>query len=121
LTPVLLLAAMGCGAADWGFVVGKVSLDGRRLEKGIVTFIPLEGGAPGIGQVSQGSFTVQTGARPGLKVGRYAVTVMEANVPKPGEQIKVLTPSKYADVATTEFKFEVKAGANEVTLEMKAK
>ena len=122
LPSFLVCVSLGCGAGDWGTVSGTVTLDDQPLDKGLVTFNPEAGGAAGYGQAQNGAFTIRTGTKEGLKAGKYVVTVLDNTVPQPGtaEKMKFLTPKKYADLATTDFKIEIKPGPNAVKLEMKS-
>jgi hypothetical protein len=99
-----------------------VTLDNQPLEKGLVTFLPKDGGAPGYGQVSNGNFTIQTGTKPGVKAGSYLVTITDMTIPESGttQTAKLLTPEKYARDTTSDLKAEVKPGANTFSFEMKS-
>jgi len=73
LTIVLLLA--GCSSNGRVAVSGTVSLDGKPLESGTISFRPASGksGSSSGGQIRQGRF--QLAAQQGLVPGKYLVTV----------------------------------------------
>lgn len=117
----MCLGLSGCGG-DWGAASGTVLLDDKSLEKGMITFNPKADGAPGYGQVIDGNFTIRTGDKEGLKSGEYTVTIYHMTVPaeESGESAQFLTPKKYASVATSDLRAEVKPGANTFTFKMKS-
>jgi hypothetical protein len=115
-------ALSGCVNSDWGTATGTVTLDGTALTKGIVTFHPVEGGPVATSSISSnGTFQAMTGAKPGLGIGAYKITVVEQTIPAidSGENVELLTPSKYASVATTDLAVTIKSGHNPVDLILK--
>jgi hypothetical protein len=123
LSLALCPVVAGCGSGTWGTASGTVTLEGTPLKDGVITFHPGSEQAPGVGQVKDGEFTVTTGQKEGLKVGKYKVTVSARTIPKEGtnEQPKWLTPPKYARPETTDLEADVKSGSNKFTFEMKGK
>jgi hypothetical protein len=119
LCPVLV----GCGSADWGSAGGTVTLDGEPLQAGDITFQSVGKGPTATGKVIDGSFTVSTGQKAGVEVGKYAVTVSNTVVAKAGntERAKLLTPPRYAAKATSGLQADVKAGANQFEFKMLSK
>ncbi len=118
---VTLLLLTGC-RGDWGTASGTVTLDGQRMNKGVVTFHPATSGAAGYANInSDGTFSVMTGAETGLKTGDYVVTVTDHNIPDStkSETAKLLTPEKYASPATSDFKVTVKPGGNRFDFALK--
>ena len=117
---ILFLA--GC-SGDWGNVAGKVTVDGKPLEKGVVTLHPMNDGPAAYGQVQDGSFTVSTGQKAGVAAGSYKVTVAATTIPRSGtkEKAQFLTPPKYATPKTSDLKAEVKPGGNTLELDLKSR
>ncbi len=108
-------------------VRGKVTLDGAVLANAYVAFhlVSADGKtysrtsdafAEGDGTFAMSSYT----AFDGVPTGTYAVTVVlrEPFFEPSGKLGANRLPVKYADPKTTELRFEVKAGANEVTLNL---
>lgn len=117
-----LIFLTGCGG-DWATATGKVSLDGKPLTKGDITFHPVAEGAPAYGQIVDGTFSIQTGTRPGVKPGSYKVLVTDMTIPEegPGDvQAKLLTPEKYKLPETTDLNADVKPGANTFNFQMRS-
>ena len=125
LVLVAILTAAGCTRrADVG---GVVTLDGKPLPTGVVTFTPASGGATGYAAIGEdGRYTVQTGASAGLPPGEYVVTVA-ANGPaatdsQPGpgpisDGIRPLvTPQRYADRAESPLRATLQSGTQELRL-----
>jgi len=119
----LLLALTGCGAPE-STVSGTVTLDGKPLSLGTVTFHPQAEGTPGYGEIdADGQYNVQTNSGGGLVPGDYMITVvaLEPSVvptdpkamPSPGKR---LTPEGYASVKTTDLRRAVDAGPNQIDL-----
>lgn len=121
-----MLLAVGCGrhAAK---VSGSVTLGGRPLKSGVVSFTPAKGGSSAYGNIgSDGRYRLQTGAETGLDPGEYKVTVAANATPeeaaamgfKVGREgiMPLLTPQKYADVSTTPLSATVKSGSQEIDL-----
>jgi hypothetical protein len=117
---LLSLAVGGCGAGDWGTASGTVLLDGKPLTKGRIYFNPTEDGAPALSLVNEGAYAVQTGNKPGLRVGKYIITVLDTTIPPSGETAKLLTPEKYSDIKTSDLVAEVRPGENTFKFELKS-
>ena len=68
LAGVLLLTAVGCGGGrgdpEMASVSGKVTLDGKPLDDGTITFTPPNGGVPASGSIKAGLYTVKAPAGP---------------------------------------------------------
>jgi hypothetical protein len=118
LAGAVLLAGCGNGLAS---ASGTVTVDGKPLESGTVTFHPDDGGPTPYGTVSNGKFTVNTGQDAGLKRGSYKVTVSARTIPEPGsnETGQDLTPPKYAKPDTTPLTAEV-TGRNHFEFDLKS-
>lgn len=108
-------------------VAGKVTLDGAPIANAYVAFhLPSADGktysrtsdafAEGDGTFAMSSYT----AFDGVPTGTYAVTVVlrEPYFEPSGKLGANRLPAKYADPKTTDLKFEVKTGPNEVTLNL---
>lgn len=113
----LMLAAAGCGGGHGASVTGRVTLDGKPLDTGTVTFHPEDEGPTAYGGIHpDGSYQVKTGTQQGLPPGEYRVTVMASTEPPtdgpsvPGEMI---TPPRYADPAQSGLRCTVERGANQ--------
>jgi hypothetical protein len=112
--------AAGCGGAGGLAISGKVTLDGRPLERGNIAFVP-EAGAGTAGaaaEIADGAYAIP--AAQGPTPGRYRVEVHSvrptgATAKKPvdpdyaGEQTVDLIPPRYHRDST--LAAEVKAGA----------
>jgi hypothetical protein len=122
-----VVAAIGCSPrAEVG---GTVSLDGKRLSAGVVTFSPTGDGPTGYASIAaDGSYAVQVGGRNGLPPGDYVVTVA-ANVPRsegtqpgPGPYsdgiTPLATPQKYADRAMSPLRATLVSGTQELRLDL---
>lgn len=119
----LLSAAVGCGTGSGATVTGTVTLHGRPLDRGTVTFHPVESGPIAYGMIGMdGSYTLQTGARPGLDAGKYVATVVattDAPPSSPDSTGKLLTPARYGDPKQSDLHCEVKPGHNQLDLPLK--
>lgn len=118
-----LAASTGCGTGKDAFVSGTVTLDGKVLDRGTVTFHPEPNGPLAYGQVgTDGTYTLNTGAKARLEPGKYVVTVV-ATAPQPDPQSeaigKLLTPPKYGDLKKTDLRFDVKPGSQRIDLPLK--
>lgn len=118
-----LSTAVGCGPGNGATVTGTVSLNGRPLDCGTVTFHPVEGGPVAYGMIGvDGTYTLQTGARPALDAGTYVATVVATTpAPSDGPDLpgKLLTPVRYGDPKQSGLRCEVKPGRNQLALPLK--
>lgn len=104
---LLLLAVAGCGG-DGGPartpVVGTITLDGKPLPSGTITFAPLEGRTAATTEVKDGAFRI--GSSGGPAPGRYQVEIVSVaptgkRVPHPDlptetiEEVRNLVPPRY--------------------------
>jgi hypothetical protein len=128
-------------------VTGKIMVDGKPLASGTVNYVPDEskgnqGKALGIGQVSNGDYTIRstsaTGDKPGVPPGWYKVTVVAMGPPgadmpppaknggkTPAEKAPKLSDArgiaaKFANARTTPLQIEVKEDATPDHYELKA-
>ena len=114
-----LLILVGCGPGDWGTATGTAYLDGKPMDKGMVTFEPVGGGASAYAQIADGAFKAMTGSQEGLKAGDYIVTVVNLTLPDYGEIAQNLAPPQYASVTTSDLKATVKPGVNTFEFHLK--
>ena len=80
-----IVVIASCGGSDDGLgtrfpVAGKVTYNGKPLEKGAISFVPDNpkggGGAGASGTIEDGSYTLSTGGNgDGARAGKYKVTV----------------------------------------------
>jgi len=122
----LSLGATGCGGGPPATVEGVVRLNGKPLDRGSVTFVPVEGGAGATASIgSGGAYAARTGSLEGLEPGEYVVTVQargdvirnaKGGLPMPG---KLLTPAKYTTSKTSDLRATIKPGSNELDLELR--
>lgn len=119
-----LTLAAGCGAHD-SSVYGTVTLDGKTLETGTVTFHPAGEGAVAYGRIgADGSYRLHTGAEEGLAPGEYVVTVVAtAPPPDPHSEVvgKLLTPVRYGNLDQTDLRFTIEPGTNRIDLPLQTK
>ncbi|WP_435015459.1 hypothetical protein TA3x_002997 [Tundrisphaera sp. TA3] len=124
-----LIALCGCGGTGDGLarqaVSGNVTLDGKPLAAGGITFDPVDPGKPGsvsgFAPVSDGSYAIDRSA--GLTPGSYRVSIVASsgdapapsNEPPGGSKKKGATkaaiPPKYNTNST--LKAEIKPGASD--------
>jgi hypothetical protein len=137
------VALVGCGKGEklqLGQVKGKVLLDGQPLTQGTVSFTPDQSkgtkGPMATGPLNdKGEFTLTAaGGGTGAVVGHHKVTVAppfdpgmgssgdgSAKAPPKDAAKGPQIPQKYVGYATTDLTVEVKAGAQDVTLELKSR
>lgn len=124
----MLVVAVGCGGSDQletATVTGTVTLDGKPVQGGHVSFIPQRGRA-GNGLIdTSGSFALTTySPGDGATVGPHKVAVFVTDGKPSGGDIDTvsLAPVRYQSAETSGLTAEVKAGeANHVNLELKSK
>lgn len=118
----LLLALAGCGSPHESSISGKVTIDGKPLATGTVTFHPLGGGAAAYGLIRpDGEYAISTGAEKGLAAGEYAVTVVATTPPAPGHDFgELLASAQYGTVERTPLRATVKPGINRIDFDLKS-
>lgn len=138
-----LLAALGCGASEditgpFGTVTGKATYKGAPLPAGcVVTFTGTAkstGAAAGI-VVSDGTYTLRSGATEKIRPGVYNVTVSPPPAPpvdqntideymNTGDASKLPKsppppfPAKYSDATNSGLKLDVKEGPNTLDISL---
>lgn len=130
LAAIASIVACGCSGGDTpdlGKVTGKVTLDGKPVAGANIQFYPTEGGrASSAVSDDSGQYELTyKGDLKGAKVGPHVVSVTTAMSPegepgdenyKPGQEETI--PEKYQ--GDSELKVDVKAGDNEIPLELKS-
>lgn len=131
LQSLIVCLVLGCKKSnelETAPVSGKVSLDGKPLKKGSVTFMPSRG-RTATGEVqADGTFVLQTyDTADGAVIGIHQVGVVErTNQPfdesNPTLATNSLIPKKYFTPEDSGLKFEVKKGQGNVfNIELKTK
>jgi hypothetical protein len=128
---LLVVAVPGCGGAGDGIVrqaiSGRVSLDGKPLDRGQLTLIPIQAGPTAGGNIADGVFTINRSEGP--SAGKYRVMIVairptgrrvrDADGP-PGSTVEELAnviPECYN--TKTELEVDVKSeGANTFTFDL---
>jgi len=127
LAAVGAIVAAGCSSrAEVG---GVVTLDGKPVPSGVVTFSPKGYGPTGYAAIGpDGGYVVQVGSRSGLPPGEYVVTVA-ANV-APAEGVSstpgpysdgitpLATPQRYADREQSPLRATLTSGSQSLALEL---
>ena len=120
-----LLVAVGCGGPDLANVKGVVTLDGRTLEGGSVTFIPESSGPLAYSDIlPDGSYQLQSASTAGIPPGRYVATVSYRRG-RPSSTMTIaqiealeMVPVRYTTFETSDLHQEILAGENVVKLEL---
>lgn len=126
----LSLVVAGCGGPPRAKVNGKVVVNGQPVTEGSLTFAPLgsgdagKPGSPSIGQIKpDGTFALGTAKESdGAVIGRHQV-LYTAPVPEGPDWDGYGTPppmkvSPFSGFVPKESEVEVKAGKNEITIEL---
>jgi hypothetical protein len=120
-----LLCAALAGCSDRGSVSGKVTLNGKPLETGTVSFHPAMPGPLAYGTIDAGGgYELRTGSQPGVAPGEYVVTVsaIELVPPAPGSRDdplpKPLAPERYGSPKDSPLRCTVARGSNRFDIEL---
>ena len=103
---------------------GTVTVDGKPLEKGRVSFMPTAGGSMAVGTIeSDGSYEIMTNRMAGLQVGLYNVSIVSREMVQdkhggPPAQGKYLAPKKYSSPSTSGLQCNVEKGSNVYDIEL---
>jgi len=114
-----LLALAGCGGKTVGSVSGKATYKGEPVTSGSVVFTNPAKGVAADGQLDgSGNYSIKD-----LEAGTYKVSLSPPQVEQlePGKTPKKVTfnvPKKYLDSVTTPISKEVKAGKNDIPVEI---
>jgi hypothetical protein len=121
---VVVLALSGCGGVGTLYPVsGKVTLDGKPLPDGQVSFVPdKEKGnkapATPFGKIKDGSYSLETKGQPGAPAGAYKIMVITRYPGSPEKNPEL--PKRYADAGNSGLAVEVSptpaAGAYDLKL-----
>jgi hypothetical protein len=120
------LALAGCRGSYDASVKGYVTLDGKALSRGTISFQPAQNGSAAYARINEdGSYALRTGREYGVPSGSYDVTVISNEEPKheevnggPPPAGKPITPAWYRTKQASPLKFTVKPGANEINLDL---
>ena len=122
-----VLVLVGCTPSDrlpTAPVSGRVTLDGRPLEMGSVTFVPQDGsGRPATGSIqSDGSYRLGTyDDDDGALLGLHKISVVcrePRGLPPNDGGGRSLIPLKYSNPGTSELEYTVKDSSNEFNIEL---
>lgn len=121
----------GCGgSSNLTPLSGTVTVGGKPLTgaSGAVTFVPSGGGPSSAGSLkNDGTFTVSTGALPGIAPGDYQVgvtaltPVSSGGRDAPPEIPKALIPARFADPKTSNLKYTIKSGQGKQDIALEEK
>lgn len=124
----LIAAIAGCGAESGPArqpASGTITLDGKTLGSGTITFVPSEGGPGAFGPIRDGAF--RFGKEDGPPSGRYKVEIVDVRptgktIPDPDArsgtiaEVRNTIPARYN--ARTELEVEVKAAENSFSFDL---
>ncbi|HEY1187436.1 MAG TPA: hypothetical protein VGE74_07245 [Gemmata sp.] len=120
---VVALAAVGC-SKPVAKVRGKITVDGKNVERGTVEFVLESGEGATVGAVINPDSTYQLETVPGQMVVRINAGVVTGKVPivpGPGEVevVKNVTPDRYNTKSV--LRADLKPGENECNFELHGK
>lgn len=119
---LLLVFAVGCGGGK-GVIEGEVTLDGKLLEKGMISFVPEDGKTtPADGPIEAGKFKVTVSAgKKIVKISAPKVVGKTRMAPESPEvdQIEELLPTRYN--ANSELKLDFTGGTLNKRFELTSK
>ena len=120
----ILILLTGCGGHHDSSVWGTVTLDGKLLDCGTVTFHPIGQGAAPYGDIhADGSYRLKTGAKEGLTPGEYIATVVAIRLASTPREEEVtgqrLTPQRYGTPEESDLRVTVEPGKNRIDLSLK--
>ncbi|MFM7097457.1 MAG: hypothetical protein ACKO16_08595 [Gemmataceae bacterium] len=121
---MLIIGVCGCGG-NIATVSGKITIDGKTLDKGDIGFHQSEGAAVSTTRINaDGSYKL--GPDSNTPPGKYNVVII-ANEVKVGNgpgsvpMPITITPLAYSEKEKTPLKAELKAGPNEFNFDLKTK
>ena len=113
---IVLIPLLGCGPAT-GTISGTVTVDGKPVENGVISFIPVEGGKvqPVTVDIQGGKYSAEAVAGPKLvQISAPVVTGRRKEYEGPNAPLVDITeesiPARYN--SDSELKFDVQRGAN---------
>ena len=124
-----LIACGGCGPGNLATIQGRVLLDGSPLacsDESIGTIVfQREGGGPKVTASidSSGRYSAAAGSSARVEPGEYVVSVtakemLPSEDPNYPPKMRSLIPARYATARTSELKFTVTSGSNQIDLEL---
>ncbi len=123
---LLLAVAVGCGGANRAEVSGRVTLDGKAVEDGTISFLPL-GEPPGPsawGQITAGNYSIP--ALQGPAVGANLVKIhwprktgRKTRYDPNMDEFEEAVPNRYH--RNSELKVNLKPGKNEANFQLLSK
>lgn len=124
-TLCLIVLAAGCGEAEYGHVIGKVTLDGQPVENAEIRFAPENGRTAWDRTEADGSYELNyTPGVHGAKTGLNTVTITTATEPTVDDNGRTIAgqpelfPSEYS--TNPAHQVEVKAGENVFDFDVKS-
>jgi hypothetical protein len=126
---IWFVTVAGCGGAYDSTAHGIVTLDGKAVPRGTVSFQPVSGGPAAYAMIGDdGSYSIRTGREQGLPSGDYQVSVTANEAPAaahsanggPPAPGKAITPAWYRMKETSGLKYTVARGKNEINLDLKS-
>jgi hypothetical protein len=122
IVAIYLLLAVGCGKKLDASLSGVVTLDGKPLHTGLVTFTPVKSGAAAYADIgADGRYSARTGNNAGLACGDYVVTVVALTRPPRGRDDlpgDLLTPTRYSNPRQSDLHFTIGPGANRIDIHL---
>ncbi len=119
----LLLLLAGCGGPHDAHVSGTVTIDGKPLDCGLITFHPVAEGAAPYGSIfPDGTYRLKTGAKEGLAPGEYIATVVAIRITASQKEEEPagtrLTPERYGTPEESDQRFTVEPGTNRIDVSL---
>ena len=118
LSATCLLLAAGCGGASRGAVNGKVTLDGKPVDGGMISFIPetAEQGKPAWTDIVAGEYSLDVSRGPAVGPNRVEIRWLRKTGRKSPydphlDEMREAVPDRYN--SDSELRVEVKSGANQ--------
>lgn len=125
---VAVVAGVPVGCSDGlARVEGEVTLDGESVvqtdvRRAYVNFKPVGGGPGASGSVDEsGRFRLSIGSQQAVPPGDYRASVRVCDVTPPSgpggySASKTVSPERYANSTTSDLRFQLKAGSNDITI-----
>ena len=123
---LLLLVSIGCGGSNRAAVTGQVTLNGRAVEDGTISFIPAAGttGSPAWGEIKAGNYSIPAKNGPAIGTNRVEIRwtlktgrMLPAVPPSPArEEVVEAIPTRYN--SKSELKAELNPGKNTVDFQL---
>ena len=123
------VAIAGCGGTYDASAHGTVTLEGKPVPRGMVSFHPVSGGPAAYAMISDdGQYVIRTGREEGLPAGDYQVSITANEAPTvsqtsnggPPPPGKMITPAWYRMKETSGLKCTVARGKNTIDLDLKS-